>query len=74
MKWIENFNLTQGLSLVSIPIVGYVSAFFYLSGKYSFYDLPIFFVEINTELAIFASLVVVIVILSISLSIYLYYN
>lgn len=52
-------------------MVGYIAAFCYLAGKYSFLNLPIIFVEINPELAILSSLLVLSVIVGLILVFFL---
>ncbi len=64
MKFFSDLNLSQTLSIISIPVLGYIAAFCYLTGKYTFLNLPVNFVEINTESAIFSSLLVLFAIVS----------
>ncbi|MFA5828168.1 MAG: hypothetical protein WC841_02245 [Candidatus Shapirobacteria bacterium] len=71
MKIIPDLNSSQTLSIISIPVVGYIAAFCYLTGKYTFLNLPVIFVEVNTETAILSSLLVLFVLAVLMFSFFL---
>lgn len=71
---LKKLDITQILSVISIPILGYISAYFYLYGKYTYLNIPIYLIEVNIDLAIFStflSLISLIVLLAMGLAIYI---
>lgn len=71
MEFLQKLKPSETLFIASIPLAGYISAYYYQLGYFSFYKLPTFMITVTFESAISASLISLIVMSSLIFIIYI---
>lgn len=71
MKNNTDLYIPSLFSFIGIPILGYISAYFYLYGKYTYLNIPTLLVEVNLDSAIFSTFLSLFTLLMIIAAVYI---